>query len=162
MRQERIVKREQSGQHQGQRRGQRQGQRRGQQRSDPQGRFRKGRRGEKVAELLLMCKGYRILGRRLRSGGGGLGSRLGLGLGLGLGEIDLLAERGTTLVVVEVKWRVSQESAAYALHPMQQRRLRRAGEVLFARLAHARGLETLRFDVMLVAPLSIRHLTNAF
>ena len=127
-------------------------------RQDPKGRFRKGTRGETLAALLLMCKGYRILARRLRSGWGLGGGRLGSRLG----EIDLLAQRGTTLVVVEVKWRADRERAAYALHPAQQRRLRRAGEVLFARLARTHKIETLRFDVILLAPFSMRHLMNAF
>ena len=130
---------------------------------DPKERFRKGMRGERIAALLLKCKGYRILARRLRSGarvGGGV--KVGGGAGLGLGEVDLLAQRGTTLVVVEVKWRAERESAVYALPPSQQRRLQRAGEVLFARLARRHNLETLRFDVILIAPFSIRHLTNAF
>ena len=103
-----------------------------------------------------MCKGYRILARRLRVGGGGRGG------GGGLGEIDLLAQRGRTLVVVEVKWRADRKIAAYALDSAQQRRLRRAGEVVFMRLTRARSLETLRFDVVLMAPFSIRHLENAF
>ena len=130
---------------------------RGQETNDPRGRFRKGTRGERIAALLLMCKGYRILARRLRAGGG-----LGWGMGSGLGEIDLLVRRGTTLVVVEVKWRGDREGVAYALHPKQQRRLRRAGEVLFARMAGEWGVEMLRFDVVFITPFSIRHLENAF
>ena len=116
---------------------------------DPKGRFRKGKRGERIAAFLLMCKGYRILSRRLRSE-------------WGLGEVDLLVQRGRTLVVVEVKWRSDRESVAYALQARQRDRLRRAGEVLFARLARTGGVETLRFDVVLLTPFSIRHLTNAF
>ena len=53
---------------------------------DPKERFRKGMRGERIAALLLKCKGYRILARRLRSGARGGGrskgggrSRVGIG-----------------------------------------------------------------------------------
>ena len=55
-----------------------------------------GRRGEILAALWLMAKGYRILGFRLR---------------LPQGEIDLLAVRGRVLVAVEVKARTSIEAA---------------------------------------------------
>ncbi len=118
---------------------------------------RKGVLGERLAEVLLRCKGYRILARGLRVGGSG-----GRGGGMGMGEIDLLVRRGVVLVVVEVKWRGDLESAAYAIDAVQRRRLRRAGEVLFARGMGGMGIEMLRFDVVLLAPFSIRHWENAF
>ena len=51
-----------------------------------------GRRQEIVAALILMLKGYRILGFRLKTPEG---------------EIDLLAQRGDVLAVVEVKSRAT-------------------------------------------------------
>jgi len=50
----------------------------------------RGRLGEDVAALLLASRGYRILDRNVRAG---------------RSEIDLLVERGETLILVEVKWR---------------------------------------------------------
>ena len=124
-------------------------------------RFRKGMLrgvwGERFAEILLRCKGYRILARGLRVGGCG-----GRGGGMGMGEIDLLVRRGVVLVIVEVKWRSDLGSVAYAIDGVQRRRLRRAGEVLFARGMGGEGIEMLRFDVVLLAPFSVRHWENAF
>ena len=51
-----------------------------------------GRRGEVIAAIWLMAKGYRILGFRLKTP---------------QAEIDLLAQRGKILAVVEVKRRTS-------------------------------------------------------
>ena len=55
---------------------------------------RSGRRAEAIAAAWLMLKGYRILGFRLATG---------------TGEIDILAQRGRVLIVVEVKSRTSLE-----------------------------------------------------
>ena len=69
---------------------------------------RSGRRGEVLAALLLMLKGYRILGFRLASP---------------QGEIDLLALKGGILAVVEVKRRTSLETALEAVRADQRLRL---------------------------------------
>ena len=69
-----------------------------------------GRRGEVLAALWLMAKGYRILGFRLQTP---------------QGEIDLLAQKGHVLAVVEVKLRVSREAALAAVGQRQRERLRR-------------------------------------
>lgn len=61
-----------------------------------------GRRAEVLAALWLMAKGYRILGFRLATP---------------LGEIDLLAQRGRVLAVVEVKQRATIEDALDAVTP---------------------------------------------
>ncbi|TIO58114.1 MAG: YraN family protein, partial [Mesorhizobium sp.] len=50
--------------------------------------YRRGHRGEWLAALALMLKGYRILARRHRTK---------------LGEIDLIARRGDLVLFVEVK-----------------------------------------------------------
>lgn len=95
-----------------------------------------GRRGEVLAALWLMAKGYRILGFRLKTP---------------QGEIDLLAQKGAVLAVVEVKLRVSREVALAAVSQRQRERLRRAGEAFAARRADLKGA-AIRLDLLALAP----------
>ncbi|MGR4862546.1 YraN family protein [Caulobacter sp. LARHSG274] len=95
-----------------------------------------GRRAEVVAALWLMAKGYRILGFRLVTP---------------LGEIDLLAQRGGVLAVVEVKSRTSLEAALEAVTHEQRARLRRAGAHVAASRAGLRGA-VVRLDLIALAP----------
>jgi putative endonuclease len=95
-----------------------------------------GRRSEVVAALWLMAKGYRILGFRLKTP---------------QAEIDLLALRGRTLAVVEVKRRTSLTIALEAVTFDQRERLRRAGATLAARRPSLAGA-SVRLDLMALAP----------
>ena len=97
---------------------------------------RSGRRAEWVAALWLMAKGYRILGLRLVTP---------------FGEIDLLAQRGEVLAVVEVKRRRTLEEALYAVGDPQRLRLLRAGETLAARLRAPQAV-VVRLDLIALAP----------
>lgn len=94
-----------------------------------------GHRGEWLAALWLMLKGYRILGFRLRTP---------------RGEIDLLAARGGVLAVVEVKRRATLEEAAAALTGEQSERLAAAARQLSLRPALRRL--ALRGDIVALAP----------
>jgi len=106
-----------------------------------------GRRAEVVAALWLMAKGYRILGFRLATP---------------LGEIDLLAQRGGVLAVVEVKSRTSLEVALEAVTYEQRARLRRAGAHVAAHRAGLRGA-VVRLDLIALAPgRRPRHVPNAW
>lgn len=106
-----------------------------------------GRRAEVWAALLLMAKGYRILGFRLATP---------------LGEIDLLAQRGKVLAVVEVKQRTTIEDALDAVTPTQRDRLRRAAAHLAAHRHSLRDL-VVRIDLIALAPGRVpRHLPNAW
>jgi putative endonuclease len=106
-----------------------------------------GRRAEVLAALWLMAKGYRILGFRLATP---------------LGEIDLLAQRGGVLAVVEVKQRTTIEDALDAVTPTQRDRLRRAAAHLTAHRAGLRTLET-RLDLIALSPgRAPRHLADAW
>jgi putative endonuclease len=96
----------------------------------------RGLRAEALAALLLRLKGYRILERRLKTRAG---------------EIDILARRGRTLAIVEVKARTGEGAAREALRPHQQARLWRAGEQLFALRPDLAGCD-MRFDLVLVTP----------
>jgi len=97
---------------------------------------KRGRRAESLAALMLRLKGYAILTRRYRCP---------------VGEIDLVARRGHTLAMVEVKARASAEDAAFAITPHQQQRIARAAEHFLA--ANPRYTDfQLRFDAVLAVP----------
>ncbi|WP_297691463.1 YraN family protein [Phenylobacterium sp.] len=95
-----------------------------------------GRRGELLAALWLLARGYRILGFRLQTP---------------QAEIDVLALRGRTLAVVEVKRRTTLAAAMEAVTPDQRARLRRAGASLAARRPALAGA-SVRLDLMALAP----------
>jgi len=106
-----------------------------------------GRRGEILAALWLMAKGYRILGFRLR---------------LRQGEIDLLAARRGVLAAVEVKARTSIEAALEAVTPSQRQRLHRA-LVAFATRRPRYATAELRLDLVALAPGRFpRHIRGAW
>lgn len=97
---------------------------------------RSGRRAEVWAALILLLRGYRILGFRLRTR---------------QGEIDLLALKGQVLAVVEVKSRLTAQAALEAVKPDQRERLRRAGAQLMQNRPSLKGC-SLRLDLMVVSP----------
>jgi putative endonuclease len=106
-----------------------------------------GRRQEWVAALWLMLKGYRILGFRLRAP---------------QAEIDLLAQRGGVLAVVEVKSRSNIEAALEAVDADQRQRLRRAGRTLASRRPALRQMNV-RLDLLALAPGRFpRHIPDAW
>ena len=108
---------------------------------------RSGRRGEVLSALLLMAKGYRILGFRLASK---------------QGEIDILALRRGVLAVVEVKRRMTLETALEAVHAEQRDRLRRAAAAIAAGRPALQGA-TIRLDLMALAPGRLpRHIPDAW
>jgi len=78
------------------------------------------------------------------------------------GEIDVLAEQGGLLAIVEVKARASLADAAAALAPRQQARLVAAAALALA--AHPDwGRAGVRFDVLLVdAAGTVRRIADAF
>ncbi len=100
---------------------------------------------EQLSVLVLRLKGYRILGQRIKTP---------------FGEIDVLAAKAKTLVVLEVKKRGDELAAASAISSTQQSRLIAAGSHM---LHQHQGYETLRFDAMLFAPKQLpKHIKNAF
>ena len=108
---------------------------------------RAGRSAAVLAAVWLMLRGYRILGFRLKTP---------------QGEIDLLARRGRTLAVVEVKRRSSLNEALDAVSPTQRERLVRAAESLAARRRALRGLDV-RLDLFVLAPgAGPRHIPGAW
>ncbi|MGK2284985.1 YraN family protein [Pedomonas sp. V897] len=102
----------------------------------------RGRLAEDVAAWWLRLKGYRIVGRRVRTP---------------VGEVDLVAMRGRCLVFVEVKYRPTLAQAAEAAARGRMARVRRAAVVLAAR--YGRLANSVRIDAVLVAPWRLpRHL----
>src|SRR6187200_1734955 len=100
------------------------------------GRYRRGRMSEWLAAVAMMARGYRILGRRVRTP---------------YGEIDLIAVRGRRIAFVEVKRRATRLEAEAAITPRQVGRIARAAEFWVNRnpayREHEQGL-----DVVFVTP----------
>lgn len=97
---------------------------------------RQGHRSEWLAAALLMLRGYQILGFRLKTRAG---------------EIDILARRGKTLAVVEVKRRAALALALTALTPQQYDRLLSAGRAVLRQRPSLAG-HVLRIDMVALAP----------
>lgn len=91
----------------------------------------KGRFFELCARFLLRMKGYKILAKNSRTVGV---------------EADILALKGRTLVLVEVKYRKTRGRAHHALHPRQRERLQRQAYELAQRYPQT---EAVRLDVVL-------------
>lgn len=94
---------------------------------------RRGRTAEHIAMAWLICKGYRILGHRVRTPHG---------------EIDLAALKQGVLAIIEVKARASVVAGETALTPRQAQRLGHAAMAAARRwrLDHA----PIRFDLIVV------------
>jgi putative endonuclease len=106
-----------------------------------------GRRAEILAVWRLRFAGYRVLARNFRAPGG---------------EIDLIVRRGNVVAFVEVKARATYDTAAEAIQPRQQLRIRNAARAFLVRRPDLAGL-ALRFDVVLVVPRRLpRHVRDAW
>lgn len=110
-------------------------------------RLRSGRFAELLAAIALLTKGYRILGRNVKTRAG---------------EIDIIAVRGQRLAFVEVKRRLTREAAEAAVSDRQAARIRNAADYWLAHRpryqAHEQG-----FDLMLLLPRRWpRHIENGF
>ena len=108
---------------------------------------KRGRRAETLATWLLTLKGYRILDTRLQTPHG---------------EIDIIAAKGKTLAIVEVKSRATIELAKEALHTAN---LSRIEEAAYYYQAKRQNLEhhTIRFDAVFVTKgLRTKHVKDAW
>jgi putative endonuclease len=78
------------------------------------------------------------------------------------GEVDLVAEKGGLLALVEVKARPTLSEAAGALSARQRKRLIAAAEIVMAEHPDW-GVAGIRFDVLLVdAGGTVRRIADAF
>ena len=98
--------------------------------------YRRGHRGEWLAALALMVKGYRIVARQYRTK---------------LGEIDLIARRGNLVLIVEVKVRATLTEAMDAIARESERRIEGAADLWLARQPDY-GRLSVRFDMVAVLP----------
>ncbi len=109
--------------------------------------YRQGHRAEKLAALLLMLKGYRVVARRYHSP---------------YGEIDLIARRGRSLVFVEVKARPTEREALESIAFTQRQRIAAAASAYLQSQKEGSRLQC-RFDVITYSPpLRLKHLVNAW
>ena len=111
-----------------------------------------GQEGERLAAEYLERAGYTIVERNARAGGV---------------EMDLIARRGRTLAFVEVKTRSSHRHGPpeVAVDARKQARLVHGAATWLQH--HRRRWESVRFDVVAVAPdssgvLRVRHWPGAF
>ena len=107
---------------------------------------RGGRRAENKAALWLQLKGWKILGRRVRTP---------------VGEVDLVARRGKVVAFVEVKGRATSRETDFALDEYRLRRVAAAAEALAPR--YVRAGDDIRIDAMFIVPRRLpRHLSNVW
>ncbi len=107
---------------------------------------RRGRQAERIAGWWLRLKGWRIIGRRMRTAAG---------------EVDIVARRGAIIAFVEVKARASDAELDLAIDARRLARVAASAEILFHDIA--KPGDDMQIDVMLLAPgRPPRHLTNVW
>ena len=107
---------------------------------------KRGHWGEQRAALWLQLRGWRIIAKRAK---------------VRQGEIDLIARRWRTVIFVEVKTRATPAELDVAIDHQRMKRVVAAVHVLSPR--YARPTDTIRIDVILVAPKHWpRHLKNVW
>lgn len=115
--------------------------------------YRFGLRAEKIAAWYLRFKGYRVLAERYH---------------IMQGEIDVLAQRGKTLVAVEVKARQSFAACEESIAPWKQQKILKAVEYILSGSGKIPGLANahdyaVRFDAVWIVPGKWpRHVINAW
>jgi putative endonuclease len=97
---------------------------------------KRGRKGETIAMLFLMLKGYRIIARRYKTK---------------LGEVDIIARRKDIVAMVEVKARGTLLEAMDAVDFSSMHRIEAAGDIWLAKqrdFAHI----NIRYDLIAILP----------
>jgi len=98
--------------------------------------YKKGHKGEYLANWALRLKGYRIVASRFKTKSG---------------EVDIIARRGKLILMVEVKARSTLEQAMDAVSTTALRRIEAAGDEWLAKQADYAKL-SVRYDLMAVLP----------
>ncbi|MDP1793905.1 MAG: YraN family protein [Acidimicrobiales bacterium] len=106
-----------------------------------------GMHGEKLAARWYTQAGYRVVAQNWRCG---------------IGEIDLIARRGTELVIAEVKTRANNRFGlpAEAVNHAKQRKLRALAQTWLA--SSAEYFDEVRFDVVSVTGRDVEVIEAAF
>jgi putative endonuclease len=97
---------------------------------------RKGRKGETLAAVFLMLKGYRIIARRHKTK---------------LGEVDIIARRRNVVAMVEVKARATLLEAMDAVDHSTMRRIEAAGDLWLSKQRDFAKLN-IRYDLIAILP----------
>ncbi|MBI1954671.1 MAG: YraN family protein [Proteobacteria bacterium] len=109
--------------------------------------YKKGIFYEKLAAFYLLCKGYRILKWRYKTP---------------IGEIDLIVQKGHTIVAVEVKKRRFDFEALESITPFQKQRISKAMSY-FLQQRKFKFLPAIRFDVIAFSRYKWpKHIQNAW
>jgi putative endonuclease len=107
---------------------------------------RRGRRGQAFAGWWLRLQGWRIVARRVKTP---------------RGDVDLIARRGRTVLLLEVKWRSTVIERDRAIDDYRLRRVVAAVEAIAHR--YLRDGDNPRIDVLLLAPRRWpRHIVDAW
>lgn len=106
----------------------------------------RGFAAEYLAMGLLWLKGYRVRAHRYKTP---------------VGEIDVVATKRATLVILEVKYR--QQNVQEAISSKQRERLLKAARYVLAGLGDSGQGVAIRFDAILVSPWRWpQHIENAW
>ena len=97
---------------------------------------RKGHKGETLATIFLMLKGYRIIARRYKTK---------------LGEVDIIARKRDVVAMVEVKARASLLEAMDAVDNSTMRRIEAAGDIWLSKQRDYARLN-IRYDLIAILP----------
>ena len=113
--------------------------------------YASGHFAEKLAALILQCKGYRLLAKNFVTG-----------RGTGAGEIDLIMLKKHTLVFVEVKKRKDLMTAAEAITWKNKTRTIRASAAFLRRYPKYNSHD-IRYDAVLFYPHHLpKHIKDAW
>lgn len=109
--------------------------------------YKAGLFAELQASVYLLLRGYRPIGRRVKTP---------------VGEIDLVVKRGSVLAFVEIKTRLSQDDALSSISAKQRQRIIRAAQYFLQRHPDFQNLQP-RFDCVCLAPgFRAIHIQNAW
>ena len=109
--------------------------------------YKKGLSAEIIAAFYLFLKGYFVIARRFKTKSG---------------EIDLIARRGKTILIVEVKARKDLSLAHDAVDNLSYKRIMAAADIWLMQQQDAASL-SLRFDVIIIRPWRLpHHIANFF
>lgn len=93
----------------------------------------KGQLAEWLAVIFLLCAGYRPLHHNFKGP---------------FAQVDIIAQKGKTLIVVEVKFRQNAAEPTLSIHPTQTARLLRQAHAL----QQAYGANSARLDAIFITP----------